>query len=262
MEQVTNYGFAVISEKDKGLPFLLMSVGRSNERYVYRPNGIIHHQFLFTISGAGETVINGEKIRVSPNTLMYHEPNTMHKYRRITDSWQVVWLTFEQKWTIFSAKSGVYPMGDMTELTDLCNKLIGIEQNILYEEKATSVLYELLIAVSRRTASLQSADRLAPALNLISKNYCRDISLAELSKACGMTREYFCRLFKKNYHTTAFFYIRNMRIQEAKKRLLLYPERNLEKIAGDVGYNSLNYFLTDFKKIAGVTPTEFKKERF
>ncbi len=253
------YRFPVIYEKDNSLPFLLMSVGKSCERNVCRPCGIAHHQLLFSVSGVGETIINGKKIKVPENSLMYHEPNTMHKYYPVSDKWVTAWITFEQKWSLLSARSGVYQLADASEYISFCDRLIDIEEDISFEENATVVLYEFLIKIQNELNIGDNTDKLAPAIDYISKNFYRDISLEELSLKCSMTREYFCRLFKKSYHTTAFSYLKNIRLQEAKKLLKLHKDRSIAKIAGDVGYNSLNYFVTDFKKNEGITPTEFKQ---
>lgn len=262
MLQTTGYKFAVISEKDSSLPFLLMSAGKGTEHNIYRPNGISHHQLLFSVSGTGAAIINGKEITISENMLMYHEPNTPHIYHPLSGNWLTAWITFEQKPNFFSAKSGVYHAENMNELTELCDELINIEQNILYEEKATVVLYKLLISAAKNTENSEDCNKILPAMEYIEKNYLRDISLEDLSSLCCMTREYFCRLFKKQYHTTAFSYIKNMRIQESKKLLLQNKNDKLSQTAEAVGYKSLNYFLTDFKKNEGITPSEFRRRHF
>jgi AraC-like DNA-binding protein len=55
-------------------------------------------------------------------------------------------------------------------------------------------------------------------------------------------------------------YIIRQKIEKAKE-LIFYDERNLSEIAFLLEYSSVQHFSTQFKKITGLTPTEFKKMR-
>lgn len=259
MSETENYVFPVVSKKDNILPFLLFSVGNCREKSILRPNGLKHHQLLFSVKGCGEAVIDGKKVKITENSVMYSEPNTPHEYYPVTDTWQTAWVTFEQKVPLICAKNGVYQLENNKEFISFCNRLIAIEQNIYFEEKATVILYEMLLKIKDIFNTDGGADKLAPAISYIDKNFRYDISLEDLSGICSVTREYFCRLFKKSYNTTVFAYIKNLRIQEAKKMLISNKNSSLAEVAENAGYNSLNYFVTDFKKIVGITPSEFKK---
>ena len=53
-------------------------------------------------------------------------------------------------------------------------------------------------------------------------------------------------------------YIIRQKIEKAKE-LIFYDEKNLSEIAFLLGYSSVQHFSTQFKKITGITPSEFKK---
>ncbi len=259
---IHEYRFANISEKDKALPFLINTAGREEQASLYREYGIEHHQFLFTTGGQGETVMNGKKIPVTPGTLMYHAPNTTQRYYPVSEKWVVYWITFTQAINLFSAKNGVYQLGEIDEFIDPINEIIALEPGFLYCEQASALLYKIILSANRRIENVrydEAAHKLHAALEYINKMFYRDIELSNLSRMCGISEEYFCRLFKKTYGVSAFSYIRTLRMQEAKKRLLLYKKQSLSEIAESVGYHSVNYFLTDFKKSENITPTEFRR---
>lgn len=260
-ENISEYRFAALSKKDIELPFYAMTVGREVQARIYRPKGIVHHQFLFTMSGEGEAVIRGKRVTAEVNTLLYHAPNTPHDYYPVGENWHVCWITFRQALNLFSAKSGVYRVGNTRSFSQRVDDILALAQNISYGEEASVILYKLLLEVNRAVENDQygvSSHKLQTAMDYIHKVYYRDIELETLSCLCGLSPEYFCRLFKKTYGVTAFTYIRTLRIQEAKKRLLLNKEQSLSQIAEGVGYHSVNYFLTDFKRIEGITPTAFR----
>lgn len=260
-EKVREYRFPAISKKDMELPFLAVTVGKEEQQKIYRPNGIEHHQFLFTVSGSGKAVINGKKILADSGTLMYHAPNSMQYYYPVTEKWNVCWITFLQAFNLFSAKSGVYQMGDVSNFKIMIDEILAIESSFLYSEQVSVILYKMILEVNRRIENFkynESSHKLQAAMDYINRLFYRDIELEDLSSVCGLSEEYFCRLFKKTYGLTAFSYIRNLRIQEAKKRLLLYKKQSLSQIAESVGYHSVNYFVTDFKRREKITPSEFR----
>ena len=56
-------------------------------------------------------------------------------------------------------------------------------------------------------------------------------------------------------------FVQKTRIDEAK-RLLIETKRTVYDIAGDCGFTDIKFFYKTFKKITGMTPSEFKKEEF
>ncbi|MES2373878.1 MAG: AraC family transcriptional regulator [Bacteroidota bacterium] len=69
---------------------------------------------------------------------------------------------------------------------------------------------------------------------------------------------YISNLFSGVEGLTIEQYIINQRIEKAKE-LLLYKELNLSQVALQLGYSSTAYLSSQFKKVTGLTPTQFKK---
>ena len=53
-------------------------------------------------------------------------------------------------------------------------------------------------------------------------------------------------------------YLKEIRIENAKN-MLLNTEQQVEDISFAVGYSDIKYFSRLFKKLTGVTPTEFRR---
>lgn len=47
---------------------------------------------------------------------------------------------------------------------------------------------------------------------------------------------------------------------ERVKELLLFDELNMNEISYELGYSSVNHLSAQFKKVTGLTPTQFKKQ--
>lgn len=80
-------------------------------------------------------------------------------------------------------------------------------------------------------------------------------SLTELAREAGMSQSTLSRLFRKEYGTTVFSYLRNTRLDLAAQ--MLSQGMSVTETAFSVGYNNLSYFSKEFKKRFGTSPSRF-----
>jgi two-component system response regulator YesN len=66
-------------------------------------------------------------------------------------------------------------------------------------------------------------------------------------------------LFKEHVGITVIEYLTNIRINQAKQRLL-GGDGNCTQICFEVGYNNQSYFTRIFKQVTGMTPRQFRRE--
>jgi two-component system response regulator YesN len=95
------------------------------------------------------------------------------------------------------------------------------------------------------------------AIEYIKSNYNKDITLDEVASFVCSSSYYFSKIFKEFTGKNYVDYITELRIQKAKE-MLLRGNLSIKEICFEVGYNDPNYFSRVFKKIEGVSPTEFK----
>jgi AraC family transcriptional regulator len=69
---------------------------------------------------------------------------------------------------------------------------------------------------------------------------------------------YISNLFSEVEGITIEQYIINQKIEKVKE-LLTYDERSLSQIAVDLGYSSTAHLSAQFKKLTGLTPSQFKQ---
>jgi two-component system, response regulator YesN len=92
----------------------------------------------------------------------------------------------------------------------------------------------------------------------IKSNYQKSLTLEEVSNEIGFNPAYFSTLFKKETGQNFIEYLTDTRIQAAKQ-LLADTERSVIQVAEEVGYTDIKHFTKIFKKVAGLTPTEYRK---
>lgn len=81
-----------------------------------------------------------------------------------------------------------------------------------------------------------------------------------LSAKLNHDYNYLSSLFSSVEGVTIEQYIIRQKIEKAKE-LLFYNEKNLSEIAYLLGYSSVQHLSTQFKKVTGQTPREFKNSR-
>ncbi len=91
----------------------------------------------------------------------------------------------------------------------------------------------------------------------IQKHIYEKIGARELASVVGVTPEYLSVLFKQTLDLSIPQWIARQKILEAKK-LLRFTDKSLAEIAALLNFSSQSYFQQQFKKIRGITPSEYR----
>ncbi len=106
-------------------------------------------------------------------------------------------------------------------------------------------------------ASTVDQERIRKVFAYIDSNYQNPISLEEVSDACSLSREAFCRYFKKMTRYTFTEFLNRYRISQAKRELL--AGNSVSDACFASGFQSLSYFNRVFNKITGINPSDFRE---
>ncbi|WP_145320943.1 response regulator [Paenibacillus xylanexedens] len=85
----------------------------------------------------------------------------------------------------------------------------------------------------------------------------REVSLDEIAAKLGLNPSYFSQLFKQTTGQT-FIQYRIRSKMELAKRMLEQPGNRITDISYEVGYADHPHFTKTFKKITGLTPSEYR----
>ncbi|MEK7729260.1 MAG: helix-turn-helix transcriptional regulator [candidate division KSB1 bacterium] len=88
------------------------------------------------------------------------------------------------------------------------------------------------------------------------------LSLPKLAKRLNASPHHLSQVLNARLQQSFFNYIGNLRMEEAKRRLLspAAAQINISEIAYAVGFNSVSAFSTLFKKLTGMSPSQFQKQ--
>ncbi len=105
----------------------------------------------------------------------------------------------------------------------------------------------------------KSSRRIKDMLEYIHSHYDTNITLEDLANVSNLSRSECSRTFKKSVDSTPFEYIKRYRIAQGMQ-LLANEDKSITEIALAVGFNSSSYFISAFRKIVGMTPSEYRKQ--
>ncbi len=104
-----------------------------------------------------------------------------------------------------------------------------------------------------------STRQLRRTMEYIESNLAQNISLATLAQEIGLSKYYFCRLFKHTTGQTPYQYVLQRRLERAKG-LLQQGGINIIEAAHFFGFSDQSHFSRLFKKSYGITPGSFLKD--
>jgi AraC family L-rhamnose operon transcriptional activator RhaR/AraC family L-rhamnose operon regulatory protein RhaS len=138
------------------------------------------------------------------------------------------------------------------------------------QEGWQTVVYAMFVRLIAELSRLyqSSADsghsdimKLAAATAYIERNFCDDISVADLAQMSGYSERQFSRLFHSAFSTTPNSYITELRLEKAQL-LLRTTTTSVGEISWNCGFGDQNYFSRIFRQQTGLTPTEYRRSSF
>ncbi|MDD3410185.1 MAG: AraC family transcriptional regulator [Eubacteriales bacterium] len=129
-----------------------------------------------------------------------------------------------------------------------------------------SIMYDIFSLLLGRDHASAKAQRYVDDANVyavraaeyIERHYASNLSVNDLAMAIGVSRKRLYSVFDEIMHISPKQYLILYRIERACLRLHLSTQ-SIEEIAESVGYSNQFYFAKEFKRMMGVTPSEYRK---
>jgi AraC family transcriptional regulator len=102
--------------------------------------------------------------------------------------------------------------------------------------------------------------RLKRVLEYIDANVSKNITLSELACVANMSLYYFAVLFRQSTGLSPHQYVLNQRVERAKE-LLCDSKLSVLDVSMSVGFEHQNNFARAFRRVIGVSPTQFRRDR-
>lgn len=151
-------------------------------------------------------------------------------------------------------------IGDKSDAADNINEILsGINdledanEALIYMKKYLNVLRNRI-----NDNNIQYRPIVKNILEFIHANFSKDISLDSVGEKFSINPSYLSRVLKKETGENFIDILTGIRIG-ASKKLLCEPQNRVNEVAEMVGYKDYSYFYQVFKRVEGISPTEYKK---
>ncbi|WP_460219766.1 helix-turn-helix domain-containing protein [Psychroserpens sp. MEBiC05023] len=135
---------------------------------------------------------------------------------------------------------------------------------VFYNKKNKSILFYNKDKYADKKIATEDALQLTQKLNTIMhedalyKN--ANLKSSDIAKKTGLTTHQFSQLLNDNLGKNFALFVNEYRIEAAKSMLKNNTNLTLEAIGYECGFNSKSTFFTTFKKLVGMTPSQFKNQ--
>ncbi|MFN4145658.1 MAG: AraC family transcriptional regulator [Runella sp.] len=92
------------------------------------------------------------------------------------------------------------------------------------------------------------------------RHFTNHISIADIAAVAHLSPTAFCRYFKGRTLKTYTHYLNEIRVAYASK-LLRQNQKSITEVCFESGFNNLSYFNRQFRKIMGISPLQFVKQK-
>ena len=269
----------VLDIKDKSKPLIVTSCGTYRlytrpKLPTWRPRGRKDFQLLYIAAGKAHFHFGDEEKIVTAGHMVLYRPKEPQKYEYYgEDQTEVYWVHFTggnvtnllRSYGLTEDKK-VFYCGSGLEYQNIFRTMIYELQMCKdsYPEMLEMYLRQIFIMLQRyfksssKTDNSRVVEEIDKATEYFNAHYNEDISIEEYAENNHVSISWFIRNFKQYTGSTPMQYILSKRIYNAEI-LLQNPAYNVTEISQIVGYDNPLYFSRIFKKVKGLSPSEYRK---
>lgn len=246
-------------------------------------------EFLYVDKGKAEVMADTEGYQLEQGEIIFHKPNEFHSVwanGKIAPNLIVASFIcnspamkfFENK-ILKAGEQEKTILANLIKERTLCfNKRLN--EFITEKDKRPDELFGaqqlikiylemLLITFIRNNTSVQNQDRVSfltrrrveddlvnRIICFMKENIDKHLTIDDFCKEFGLSRTRIKNLFREKLNTGIIQYFRHLKIEKAKE-LIREENYNFSEIADKLGFSSVHYFSSVFKKITDMTPSEY-----
>lgn len=245
------------------LPVYMFSVGKGhNQEYRDRTNDSPCYHFLYVEDGEGIFEFSDATYVLEKGNLVFFRKGCPVIYRPKKNHFITAWVAFDGRlageileyyracdYSILKSESVWHIMQGIYKLASA-----GASPDVL-----STRVYELIVTYFNELNKTNVNDLLEKAKVYIDNNFAQNISIADIAAAVGVSESLLFKLFREKEKSTPVDYLRNIRIENAKRMLIEDDGLKILDIAVRCGFSESAYFCSVFRKHTGMTPRSYRK---
>lgn len=233
------------------------------------------YEFFSLSEGSCTCVIEKNEYVINPGDWMFIPGDAEHKVYSDAESFKGMLFRFSGDYISFSLLGklklfNMKPLFVPNETERSAMKSIALKMMNAYknsdecsDEVYKAYIFELMLFYVRSSSFAKNAqtknsitDRI---IEYVMNNYSKNINLDTLAIMNDVSANYISKKFKKDTGINIIDYINMVKIDNAKK-LLIITDDSINDISKKCGFGSSDYFSYVFKKQEKVSPNKYRKE--
>lgn len=241
------------------------------------------YEIYYLVSGERRYFIKDRTYHIITGDLVIINPNELHKTNQAGSPFhERIMLNFKKEFlkgwdesntflSIFNRGVNVLRLDPLQQsrIHELLLKIINEceNQHEGFMEYSKALLMELLIQIFRylqqtpriiQDQSSETLEKIFEVVRYLNDHYHEHLTLKTIKDRFFISPYHFSRTFKKITGFNFIEYLNSVRTREAQK-LLKESKLSITEISAKVGFDNLTHFGRVFKKIAGVSPSYYRK---
>ena len=254
----------------------LQEVGtlRALSPHTSQRSNLASYLFFVVVDGEGQLTCDGSVYPLTRGSCVFIDCRRPYSHATSTHLWTLSWAHFDGPtmhgiYRKYVERGGLpaFRPDDVQTYLDLLRQLNATAasddhiRDMHINELLCALLSHLMQASWRPAAqrsSSESRSHIADVKTWLDENYKEKIALDDLAERFFINKFYLTRLFRERYGSTIVNYVLSLRISRAKE-LLRFTDLSVEEIGAQCGMPEANYFSRAFRKIEGISPSEFRR---
>lgn len=240
-----------------------------SRRLYHQKTGRTNSCLVYVTEGSAEYHFDDKIVMVEEGDLVFLVQGNTYYFKVLSDIYHYIYIDFEAlEEDIENQKNDIYTLKNRQMLRSTFERLntIWLHKKYAYRLECKSILYNVLHQVFRNDSSENILNdkyrKIKNAVEYMTHHYMdKEITISLVAGMLDLCEVHFRRLFKEVYSISPVKYLNILRIERAKD-LLKVKGTPISEIAELVGYSSVYYFSSIFKKETDETPTQYRNRFF
>ena len=245
------------------LPVYMFSVGKGhNQEYRDRTNDSPCYHFLYVKDGEGIFEFPDATYVLEKGNTVFFRKDYPVIYSRKNKLFITAWVAFDGqlvKELLEYYRAGSYSFLKSEILWHIMQGIYKLASAGASPDVLSMRVYELIVTYFNELNKTNVNATLQKAKGYIDKNYAQDLSVGDIAAEIGVSESLLFRLFRTKEKNTPIDYLRNIRIENAKRMLIEDDGLKILDIAVRCGFSESAYFCSVFRKHTGMTPRSYRK---
>lgn len=245
----------------------------ARQPHVNQRSNLSSYLFFMVESGSGKLVYRDINYELRPGDCIFIDCRQPYAHSTDNDLWSLKWCHFfgpsmaniYAKYVERGGRPTFHPES-LASFEDVWSKVYKVAKSSDYVRdmkinEGLTALLTLIMSESWHPGSQREGlkkQNILPIKNYLDEHYEEKITLDGLSTKFYINKYYLTRLFKEQFGVSIHNYLLQVRITHAKQ-LLRFTKEKVETIGRSCGIGDLHYFSRTFKKVEGISPSEYRE---